>query len=88
MADLLLHPAPLLDLLGILHKFEVRNGTLQNLNIGINFLRNRFQNNNIGKQCGKLSIQFHLVVPDDIQQTYQQRYAFDIEYAFCVQHTE
>ena len=73
---------------GTLHESEVRHSAFQDLNGRVYLLCNGLQHDHIGEQCSELTIEFHVVVPDDVQHTDQKLHSLNVKDALALKYTE
>ncbi len=76
----------LLPHLWVLHELEVGDCAFEQLYIRIDFFRDRLQDDHVGDQGCELSIELHVVVPDDVEHVDEELDPLEVEYAGIVQY--
>ena len=67
---------------------EIRKCAFENVDIGVKAASDSFQNDNVGEEGGKLSIQFHFVLSDYPHHVPEEDHPFKLAVGGAVQSVE
>lgn len=67
---------------------EIRKSAFENVDVGVKAASDSFQDNDVGEESGKLSIQFHFVLSDNPHHIPEEDHPFELAVGGAVQSVE